>query len=248
LEDIEGLVEYLKEKALIGYTCWYCDKGFSGWEPTIQHMVDKCHCKLPYDGTDDEIQEYYDFGDDDDMPAGGEPAPAAASSDEGEWEDADGEDATPGAGDGETASTARARLRLRRAGPEGSTVDHPTLENVDDEVIGDMVQELILPDGRRAGHRSLNVYYKQSVRPEAREQHDMITKLITSYRGMGYQMAVHRGHHGRPILTRAEKREQKQGWIRQQHNRTHREIKQNKINVGPRGSGWNPRYGAEKFM
>ena len=62
LSDPEGLVVYLRSKATVGYTCWYCDKPFQSWEAVRGHMVDKCHCKLPYDGLHPEINEFYAFG------------------------------------------------------------------------------------------------------------------------------------------------------------------------------------------
>ena len=58
----------------------------------------------------------------------------------------------------------------------------------EESAVGDTVQELVLEDGRRLGHRSLARYYKQSVRPQELATHEMIDNLIASYRSMGHQI------------------------------------------------------------
>ena len=65
LVDIKGLITYLCEKVGMGYTCLYCcDKGkaFHSVEAVQQHMVDKCHCKIFFEGDATlEYAEYYDY-------------------------------------------------------------------------------------------------------------------------------------------------------------------------------------------
>ena len=96
-------------------------------------------------------------------------------------------------------------------------------------MVGDTVQELVLQDGRRLGHRSLARYYKQSVRPETLAQHQLIDNLITSYRSMGHEIVVR--DMGRPalVMTRMERKEQKQIFTRRAHRYMNMGIKFNKL-------------------
>jgi pre-60S factor REI1 len=45
--------------------CLSCDtsgRHFSSMEAARKHMIDKSHCKLPYeDGPDEELADFYDF-------------------------------------------------------------------------------------------------------------------------------------------------------------------------------------------
>ena len=62
--DLKGLVTYLCEKVGIGNMCLYCnDKGknFFSTEAVQNHMVDKGHTKINYEG--DAVLEYADFYD-----------------------------------------------------------------------------------------------------------------------------------------------------------------------------------------
>lgn len=65
LVDLKGLVLYLCEKVGVGYVCLYCNekgKGFHSVEAVQQHMVDKCHCKIFFEGDAAlEFAEYYDY-------------------------------------------------------------------------------------------------------------------------------------------------------------------------------------------
>lgn len=65
LVDVKGLIAYLCEKVGVGYMCLYCnDKGksFHSVESVQQHMTDKGHCKLFFDGDAAlEYAEYYDY-------------------------------------------------------------------------------------------------------------------------------------------------------------------------------------------
>ena len=65
LVDVKGLVSYLCEKVGIGNTCLYCNtkgKSFYSVEAVQNHMVDKGHCKLMFDGDAAlEYSEFYDY-------------------------------------------------------------------------------------------------------------------------------------------------------------------------------------------
>lgn len=63
LVDVEGCVLYLCEKVKNRRTCLYCGRIFRSFAACQQHMIDKRHCKVPYD-TDDQVAElasFYDF-------------------------------------------------------------------------------------------------------------------------------------------------------------------------------------------
>mmetsp|Transcript_35355 Transcript_35355/g.56435 ORF Transcript_35355/g.56435 Transcript_35355/m.56435 type:complete len:357 (-) Transcript_35355:2476-3546(-) len=62
LVDLPGLVKYCTQKVKAGKLCLFCDKPFATGQATIQHMVDKSHCKIPWDTADD-VEEYEDFYD-----------------------------------------------------------------------------------------------------------------------------------------------------------------------------------------
>ena len=63
--DIKGLMSHLCEKVGVGYMCIYCNergKAFYSVEAVQQHMVDKCHCKMFFEGDAAlEYAEFYDF-------------------------------------------------------------------------------------------------------------------------------------------------------------------------------------------
>lgn len=65
LIDIRGLIKYLCEKVGVGYMCIWCNlngKAFHSVESVQQHMVDKCHCRLFFEGEAAlEYAEYYDY-------------------------------------------------------------------------------------------------------------------------------------------------------------------------------------------
>ncbi len=65
LVDVKGLISYLCEKVGVAYMCLYCNekgKTFHSVESVQQHMTDKCHCKLFFDGDAAlEYAEYYDY-------------------------------------------------------------------------------------------------------------------------------------------------------------------------------------------
>ena len=65
LVDIKGLLSYLCEKVGMAYMCLYCNekgKTFHSVESVQQHMVDKCHCKIFFEGDSAlEYAEYYDY-------------------------------------------------------------------------------------------------------------------------------------------------------------------------------------------
>ncbi|KAF9431493.1 hypothetical protein BGZ76_000236, partial [Entomortierella beljakovae] len=142
LVDIEGLIKYLGEKISVGNICLYCNgKGrqIRSLEAVRKHMVDRGHCKIPYDTETDmmEIVDFYDF----------------------------------------SSSYPEEQQRKMLEAAERADRGEAPLEEDDQELdadglssngirMGEDEMELILPSGARLGHRSLNKYYRQNVKPE----------------------------------------------------------------------------------
>lgn len=65
LVDAKGLVTHLCEKVGVGNMCLYCNekgKTFHSIEAAQHHMVDKCHCKIFFEGDAAlEYAEFYDY-------------------------------------------------------------------------------------------------------------------------------------------------------------------------------------------
>ncbi|CAG8529299.1 7311_t:CDS:2 [Diversispora eburnea] len=157
LVDLHGLIQYLGEKISVGNVCIYCNgrgKELKSLEAVRKHMIDKGHCKIAYDTDEDimEIVDFYGFS----TACLSEDSEGWIHLDDDEWEN----------------------IKENDDSSSGSIADKhviPKNELVYDET------ELILPSGARVGHRSLQRYYKQSLRPL--EEHDsvIINRLITQY-------------------------------------------------------------------
>ncbi|KAF9365575.1 hypothetical protein BGX34_009401 [Mortierella sp. NVP85] len=183
LVDLEGLIKYLGEKISVGNICLYCNgKGrqIKSLEAVRKHMVDKGHCKIPYD-TDAEMMEiadFYDFRSSYPEEQQRQMLEAAEKADAGEAAEEEEE-----LGEGYGADTG-ARL-------------------------GEDEMELILPSGARLGHRSLSRYYKQNVKPEETRDSVLINRLLTHYTDhMGYDLALTkskaRAERGQALVARNE--------------------------------------------
>ncbi|KAG0000626.1 hypothetical protein BGZ80_001338 [Entomortierella chlamydospora] len=184
LVDIEGLIKYLGEKISIGNVCLYCNgKGrqIRSLEAVRRHMVDKGHCKIPYDTESDmmEISDFYDFRSSYPEEQQRKMLEAAERADRGE------------------------------TGPDDEDLD------LDEDSVGTSVRlgedemELILPSGARLGHRSLNKYFRQNVKPEESRDSVLINRLLTHYTDhMGYDLALaktkDRSERGQALVARNE--------------------------------------------
>jgi pre-60S factor REI1 len=72
LQDREGLVKYLSHKIQIDKMCLYCNGRGKEWQSAAAaraHMLDRGHCKMAYDESEDpeQLLKYYDFGIEDTM-------------------------------------------------------------------------------------------------------------------------------------------------------------------------------------
>ncbi|CAG8436674.1 6379_t:CDS:2 [Ambispora gerdemannii] len=123
--------------------------------------IDKGHCKVAYDREEDimDIVDYYDF---------------SSSYPDEEWEDIEDDEEV---GDEEILVEDRSGEINAKKLPERADVFYTDNET-----------ELILPSGARIGHRSLQRYYKQYLRPREPRENATVNRLLTDYsRDFGYQ-------------------------------------------------------------
>ena len=181
LTDLYGLMDFLREMVVTEHCCWFCGKVGRSYEATVGHMVDKSHCKLPFEGSHPDLAPYFSFG-----------ADHASSADA--WVRVDDASAPPicgavGAPYTAAAEAAAAKAeRLQKLAPPpavgagagaGGGGGEEDWEQVDGDHSSDGSAEdlempqtvgggtaLVLPDGRVLGHRSMQRYYRQAPRPQ----------------------------------------------------------------------------------
>ncbi|KAF9185237.1 hypothetical protein BGZ51_002761 [Haplosporangium sp. Z 767] len=219
LVDLEGLIRYLGEKVSVGNICLHCNgKGrqIKSLEAVRKHMVDKGHCKIPYDTEAEmmEIVDFYDFRSSYPEEQQRKMLEAAERADKAE---AEGGEAKASEEDDEEELLEE---ELQSTG----------IRLAEDEM------ELILPSGARLGHRSLNKYFRQNVKPEESRDSVLINRLLTHYTDhMGYDLALSktkaRSERGQALVARNE------GEARWAHRQTStfkdfRRIEEHKARVG----------------
>ncbi|GMM54804.1 Rei1 protein [Maudiozyma humilis] len=151
LTDKEGLVHYLSEKIGLGNMCIVCNYQGRSLEAVRAHMLAKRHCKIPYESENErlEISEFYDFtasyaGYAENTKKTQEPSEVVADDGNDEWEDV--------SSDEENA--------------EATEDNDEDEDDLPDEYLYNDGTELHLPTGVKVGHRSLQRYYKQNLKPE----------------------------------------------------------------------------------
>jgi pre-60S factor REI1 len=89
LVDLRGLIVYLSEKVSVGHSCIYCNKQFNSGEGSRAHMIDKGHCKIPYNSSTEilEYSDYYDF-------SSSYPTNAVDDDNDSQWSDDPDDDAS----------------------------------------------------------------------------------------------------------------------------------------------------------
>ena len=161
LVDLDGLLQYLADKVSVGHACLACNKVFTSLESIRKHMLDKSHNRIAYDTKIQklEISDYYNF--ESSYPDSSK-RNLKKEKEEDEWEE--DEDIQSGEED-------------------EMVVDD---DNEDDEIeegedirYGDTPYELVLPSGRRIGHRSMALYYKQRHLAPLNNEHNHGHKSIT---------------------------------------------------------------------
>ena len=168
LADLEGLIGYCHEKIKLGHMCLYCQRVFTTWQGCQRHMISTNHTKLRYEPNVDleDLSVFYDFSEADAEFLGHTKVAAASGGEvvEDTVENIDGEE-----GDDDSSW-------------EDITDDETAVQGEDDEEEDEEDQELyagfedeaermgfsitplgelVFPDGRIVGHRSLRRYYKQ---------------------------------------------------------------------------------------
>ncbi|KAG0260727.1 hypothetical protein BG011_001676 [Mortierella polycephala] len=219
LIDLEGLIRYLGEKVSVGNICLYCNgKGrqIKSLEAVRKHMVDKGHCKIPYDTEPEmmEVVDFYDFRSSYPEEQQREMLEAAERADKAA---AEGGEAKASKGDGEEELLEE---ELQSTG----------IRLTEDEM------ELILPSGARLGHRSLNKYFRQNVKPEESRDSVLINRLLTHYTDhMGYDLALSktkaRSERGQALVARNQGEAR---WAQKQTStfKDFRRIEEHKARVG----------------
>lgn len=155
LIDLEGLIGWLYDRIHDEpHECLYCHRTKNTAEAVQDHMKDLGHCKIGFEDEVDmiEVGQFYDFSstysDDEDVNGGED---ETMSNDEG-WED-DSSVASDGLNEEiEEGGAALPKKHLPKS--DSQRKDHALV--LDDE--------LYLPSGKVAGHRSLAKYYRQNLR------------------------------------------------------------------------------------
>lgn len=140
LIDKEGLVTYMSEKIGLGNVCIVCNYQGKDIEAVRAHMLSKRHCKIPYESENEklEISEFYNF-----------------SSTYEKFDQAN--------------IINEADLKQGDNDEDWEDVEDEEVEDEDEaprEYLYHDEYELHLPTGVKVGHRSLQRYFKQSLKPE----------------------------------------------------------------------------------
>ena len=152
LIDKEGLIKYMAEKIGLGNVCIVCNYQGKNLEAVRNHMLAKRHCRIPYETLNEklEISEFYDFTstytdykkDHDDKEtvvttSNDITINSEANDDEDEWEDISSDE-------------------------ENEEYE----EDIPEDYLYNDGMALHLPTGIKVGHRSLQRYFNQSLKPE----------------------------------------------------------------------------------
>jgi len=193
LVDLGGLLKYLADKVTVGNVCLWCNgrgRSFHDLGAVRKHMLDKSHCKVAYETSEDqlELSDFYDF-----RSSYPDYKPPDA---DGEWEDV--ESADEDAEDGENVAWERDEDDDEELPDDGSGARY-----------GDSELELVLPSGARLGHRSLNRYYRQTMWQTPASQQARPPASAAHGRALAHRLAGGRAtepvvadRHGQRITTR----------------------------------------------
>uniref|UniRef100_A0A7S3L7H2 C2H2-type domain-containing protein n=1 Tax=Amphora coffeiformis TaxID=265554 RepID=A0A7S3L7H2_9STRA len=192
--DLEGLVGYLHEKIKLGHMCLYCHRVFTTWQGCQKHMISKQHTKLRYEaGIDlEDLNVFYDFKEENErfMPAHAADGGAMDTVEDGvdDQGDEDGDEWEDISDDEEMDDIEDEK--------EMDEDDEDAYSEFEEEVARmgldvTPLGELVFPDGRIVGHRSLRRYYKQRT-PRTDERASVQAARTAAgerlYRGRVYQL------------------------------------------------------------
>ena len=203
--NIPGLLKQLGEDILLGNLCTFCGHGFGGAvtgdetdaelvrrakrgsEAVRKHMVDKNHCRIPWDTEDQRLlySDHYDYSSTypDRLNSDGEME--VDPEDNEEWSDEDGEEIN----EDDDVVMDYSAIRRRTKTQMESELDARIM-------MGEAEYELVLPSGTRIGHRALKGVYKQNV---MREQ----ASLFLNFDGI---LICHSAYYLQHTLTSSDRR------------------------------------------
>lgn len=151
LIDKVGLVKYLSEKIGLGNVCIVCNYQGRSLDAVRAHMLAKRHCKVPYESENEilEISEFYDFTKSYEAFSQKKHSNITTASEDGieeEWEDVSDEEG--------------------EENKETTGVNDQVEDDIPKEYLYNDGVELHLPTGVKVGHRSLQRYFRQNLKPE----------------------------------------------------------------------------------
>lgn len=170
LNDMEGLIGYCHEKIKLGHICLYCQRVFTTWQGAQKHMIAKRHTKLCYEQDVDleEFTVFYDFSEANAEFLGQPTARQAKRDGDSQVETKEDEmDVEFEEGNGNEDEEWEDVSDDDEANEETDQEEDEDMYDGFDEEVAKMgfdvtaLGELVLPDGRIVGHRSLRRYYKQ---------------------------------------------------------------------------------------
>ncbi|KAG8532759.1 uncharacterized protein KY384_002637 [Bacidia gigantensis] len=210
LVDLEGLLRWLWTQIHAEpHECLYCHKIRHSAEAMQAHMRDAGHCKIAFEEEEDMIQigQFYDFtstySDDEDIEMDGNDQNSDGKGGEGDWED----ESDVGSEDADDKLEVDDKQEPKENhARNGTGASHPIL------VLDD---ELHLPSGKVAGHRSLAKYFRQNLRdrPSPGQLHEQQKLLDAAVDEEQEDVAMTNGGHdarngengnrGRQLISRA---------------------------------------------
>jgi len=187
--NLDGMVEYIRQKLTVGCVCLWCNKSFYSLGAVRNHMVSKSHCKINFEGCEEEYQDFYDI----DLSPN---SLGVDEEDEDEWETDEEEEVEE-----EEASDSEQPSGAMVVSTQGKKAEAARMSKKHAK----QVNELSISSGEDGatskvlGHRAFQNYYRQRLRPEilgskkSNDAHGKIVGLLTnSYQSNGI-VTLYRG-------------------------------------------------------
>ena len=207
--EVPALVEYLGQKLSIGCVCLWCNKAFSSLDSVQAHMRAKSHCKINFEGCEEEYQDFYEV----DLLSKSAPVEADDDWETDEEEEVDDMEDVVGLQREDELSRKVVPTQGKIAEAARMSKKHAKTVNVLE--LGAQV----------LGHRAFQKYYRQKLRPEClgkyRHRSDANTKIqllltdvyrannvVTVYKG-GSRIAKNNKHTAKRDIA-----EQDRWWMR----------------------------------
>ena len=204
LIDKEGLVGYCHEKIKLGHICLCCHKTFTTWQGCQKHMISTRHTKLRYEhGFDlEEFDPFYDFTEADAEFLAKYNKNDIAKTTDMEIVEEKGDD------DEEWEDVSDDEEMVEKHEVEDDGLYDSLYDGYQEEIAKygfdvTPLGELILPDGRIIGHRTLSRYYKQHFRPNMDDPAVAAARRAAGerlYRGRVYQTGPEEVKHENSLV------------------------------------------------